>query len=65
MKWMTKMRTINNSAKRNQIKIKKNKFGQYNLENDIIREFVHEIEISWKFGDIGTGNISAKNREIA
>ena len=36
------MRRTNYSAKRNQIKVKKSKFGKFNLENDVIRD-AHKV----------------------
>ena len=37
------MRKINKSAKGNQVKVKKSKFGKFNLENDAIRDANEEI----------------------
>ena len=37
-KMSTKMHRINYSAKRNQIKVRKCKFGKFNLENDVIHD---------------------------
>jgi hypothetical protein len=61
------MRRINYSAKRNQIQFKNSKFGKFNLENDVIRD-AHRVICNRnlkKIGDIGTGIILTKNREIA
>ena len=38
MNSITKMRRINYSAKRNQIKVYKGKFGKFNLENNVIHD---------------------------
>jgi hypothetical protein len=61
------MRRISNSAKRNRIKLEKSKFGKFNLENYVILD-AHNVVCDTnikKIGDIGTGSILAKNREIA
>jgi hypothetical protein len=76
MNSITKMRRINYSAKRNQIKVYKGKFGKFNLENNVFRD-AHKVICYTNlkklcnfggfrtFGDIGTGIILSKNREIA
>jgi hypothetical protein len=63
------MRRIKYSAKRNQIKVRKSKFGKLNLENDVIHDALKVIcnknlkknsAILGIFGDIGTfGNIGS------
>ena len=74
MKWITKMRKIKFFTKHNQIKVKKSKFEQLNLKNDVIHDASKEIwnqnlkKISATlgiFGNIGTESICLKNRETA
>jgi hypothetical protein len=60
------MRKIQYSTKRNQNQVKKSQFGKFNHENDVIpdaHKVICKINLN-KFGDIGTGSILAKNREI-
>ena len=66
------MRRIEYSTKSNQIKVEKTTFWKVNPENDVIHDaqkVVWDIkfilQISKKFGDIGTASILAKNRKIA
>jgi hypothetical protein len=70
------MRIIKYSTKHNQTKIQKTRFLNFNLENDVIHDTLkvicdENLKFRGHFGDIGTfGNMSTgmildKNREIA
>jgi hypothetical protein len=67
------MRRIEYSTESDQIKVERTWLGKLNLQNDGIydaQKVIWDINLKkigniGKFGDIGTGSIIAKNREIA